>query len=138
MNHYEFTIRMSTEEELNAENGWACVTQVMKQLGEEFTIGHFHLNKVEEPTPLETISTEPTGSSYSADVGSFESVSRQRFIDSEGDSVVGIVENLEDSCRGCGKSKDEAEGIHPVAHGRSLGPEWSCGECIDWRNGHDS
>lgn len=43
-----------------------------------------------------------------------------------------VRENLDECCRECGKTKDEASEICPVAHGHwSLGPEWSCGECVD-------
>ena len=50
----------------------------------------------------------------------------------DGDANVGqFRESLDAECRGCGKPKDEANEIAPVAHGQwSFGPEWSCGNCL--------
>lgn len=50
--------------------------------------------------------------------------------------AIDIRENLDDKCRRCGKTKDEANEIGPVMTGGALGPplmtgEWSCGECMD-------
>lgn len=48
------------------------------------------------------------------------------------ESSTGVRERLDESCRECGKEKDDADEIVPFAKGRwSLGPEWICGSCLD-------
>lgn len=45
---------------------------------------------------------------------------------------VSIRENLDDTCRDCGKEMDDADEVAPLTDGHwSYGPEWLCGDCMD-------
>lgn len=43
-------------------------------------------------------------------------------------------EYLDGGCSNCGKSKQSANELAPIVHGRYVwGPDWRCGECMDAR-----